>query len=404
MHNGVMETSTFTITGFNPDSIDHETADDLARRGSDKWTRYPGCIGAFIAEMDYGLAPCIQEAIENATEECALGYIPDPWKRRVAEACADWQQRHYDWDVSPDCIRPVPDVLEAYEIFLREIVKSGNAVIVPTPAYMPFLSVPPLYGVKVIEIGMLQEGEEWLFDFDAIEDAFKNGCRAFVLCNPHNPIGKVLTLDEELRLSALASQYGVRIFSDEIHAPFVFDGYTHVPFASINETTAIQAITATSASKSFNIPGTKCAQVLLTNPSDLALWMERAQWSEHQTATIGAIATTAAYTRAEPWFLEALKYVRSNFELLDDQMHGRFSKVGYVPPQGTYIAWLDFTPLGIEHPTEYFLEHAGVALTDGVECGEIGKGCVRMNFAMPYPLLVECLDRMYSALHADALL
>jgi cystathionine beta-lyase len=295
-------------------------------------------------------------------------------------------------------------VLEAYEIFLREIVKSGNAVIVPTPAYMPFLSVPPLYGIKVIEIDMLQEGEEWLFDFDAIEDAFKNGCRAFVLCNPHNPIGKVLTLDEELRLSALASQYGVRIFSDEIHAPFVFDGYTHVPFASINETTAIQAITATSASKSFNIPGTKCAQVLLTNPKDLVLWMERAQWSEHQTATIGAIATTAAYTRAEPWFLEALKYVRSNFELLDDQMHGRFSKVGYVPPQGTYIAWLDFTPLGIEHPTEYFLEHAGVALTDGVECGEIGKGCVRMNFAMPHPLLVECLDRMYNALHADALL
>ena len=165
-----------------------------------KWTRYPGCIGAFIAEMDYGLAPCIQEAIDNACDHCKLGYIPDPWKQRVAEACAGWQRTHYGWDVDPSIIRVVPDVLEAYEIFLRELVGAGNSVIVPTPAYMPFLSVPKLYDVNVIEIEMLQSGDtetgeaQWLFDFDAIERAFAAGCHAFVLCNPHNPIGKVLTL------------------------------------------------------------------------------------------------------------------------------------------------------------------------------------------------------------------
>jgi len=166
-----MEKQNRIFSGFDADAIDRTTAADLAEVGSDKWTRYPGCIGAFIAEMDYGLAPCIQQAIDSACDHCKLGYIPEPWKRRVAEACAGWQKSHYGWDVDPDIIRVVPDVLEAYEIFLRELVGAGNAVVVPTPAYMPFLSVPKLYDVDVIEIEMLQgtdetTGErEWLFEF-----------------------------------------------------------------------------------------------------------------------------------------------------------------------------------------------------------------------------------------------
>lgn len=405
----IMDIKHRTDSGFNADAIDHTTAADLAEVGSDKWTRYPGCIGAFIAEMDYGLAPCIQEAIDNACDHCKLGYIPDPWKQRVAEACAGWQRTHYGWNVDPSIIRVVPDVLEAYEIFLRELVGAGNSVIVPTPAYMPFLSVPKLYDVNVIEIEMLQSGDtetgeaQWLFDFDAIERAFAAGCHAFVLCNPHNPIGKVLTLEEELRLSDLAAQYDVRIFNDEIHAPFVFEG-KHIPFPTISEQAALQSMTATSASKSFNIPGTKCAQVLLTNPKDRDMWAVKAEWSEHQTATIGAIATTAAYNEGDPWFQDAFAYVRRNLDLFDEQMRERFAGVGYIKPQGTYITWLDFGPLGIDDPATYFLEKAQVALTDGRLCGEAGAGRVRVNVAMPYPLLVDCLDRMYGALHADGLL
>ena len=379
-----MEKQNRIFSGFDADAIDRTTAADLAEVGSDKWTRYPGCIGAFIAEMDYGLAPCIQQAIDSACDHCKLGYIPEPWKRRVAEACAGWQKSHYGWDVDPDIIRVVPDVLEAYEIFLRELVGAGNAVVVPTPAYMPFLSVPKLYDVDVIEIEMLQgtdetTGErEWLFDFDAIERAFAAGCHAFVLCNPHNPIGKVLTLAEEQRLCELAERYDVRIFNDEIHAPFVFEG-RHIPYPTISEAAARQSMTATSASKSFNIPGTKCAQVLLTNPADREMWAERAEWSEHQTATIGAIATTTAYNEGDPWFQDALSYVRRNLGLFDKQMRTRFSGVGYIRPRGTYIAWLDFGPLGIDDPAAYFLEKAKVALTDGRSCGRAGTWRCRIR-------------------------
>ena len=151
---------------FDANHIDVTTIEDLEQVGSDKWTRYPGCIGAFIAEMDYGLAPCVAEAIEEATERGALGYIPDPWKKEVARSCAAWQRR-YGWEVDPTCIRPVPDVLEAFEVFLREIVRAGNSIVVPTPAYMPFLSVPRLYGVEVLEIPMLCAGAA---------GAMMNGC------------------------------------------------------------------------------------------------------------------------------------------------------------------------------------------------------------------------------------
>ncbi|NEG77511.1 MalY/PatB family protein [Bifidobacterium avesanii] len=395
-------------TGFDTRAIDAQTPEQLAATCSDKWTRYPGCAGAFIAEMDLGLAPCIQDALVDAVRQCELGYISDPWKRRVAEACAAWQHDRYGWDVDPACIRPVPDVLEAFEVFLREFVGSGRSIVVPTPAYMPFLSVPRLYGVDVIEIPMLRAesasdaNDGWLFDFDAIRRAFEDGCRAFVLCNPHNPIGKVLTVDEMRAISALADEYGVRIFNDEIHAPFVFDG-RHVPFATICATAAMQSMTATSASKAFNIPGIKCAQVILTNPDDLKVWMDRAEWSEHQTATIGAVGAEAAYRGGAAWLDQALAYLRRNERLLTGEMAERFPGVRYVPPAGTYIAWLDFTELGIADPAAYFRERAKVAMTAGTECGSNGAGCARFNFAMPYPLLKASLERMHAALAEDGL-
>lgn len=390
------------IVGFDRERIDSLDAKTLSESGSDKWSRYPGCIGAFIAEMDFGLAPAVKDAVERATEQCSLGYIPDPWKHNVAVACADWQRARFGWDIDPRCIRPVPDVLEAYEVFLRDIVGAGHRVLIPTPAYMPFLSVPRLYDVTVDEVPMLRVGDSWQFDFEAIERCFAEGCRAFVLCNPHNPIGKVLTMDELNHIIDLADHYDVRVFADEIHAPFVFEGHRHIPYASISEKAARQAFSATSASKSFNIPGTKCAQVILTNPDDYAMWMDRAEWSEHQTATIGAIATTAAYTEGGPWFDQVLEYVEENAKLVDQRMRADFPEVGYVRPEGTYIAWLDFNGLGLDEPAEFFLDHAKVALTDGRECGRIGAGCVRFNFAMPRPLLDECFDRMRRALDERA--
>ena len=361
-------------------------------------------IAMSVADMEFKPAPEIVEALVEAAQHDIFGY--DYATDGYFRALTAWMSRRHNWDIDPAWVSLSDGVMPAVNTALRAVTHPGDKVILQGPVYYPFTAAAEHNGLTILDNRLiLGDDGHYVMDFDDLEaKASDPRCTALMLCNPHNPIGKVLTREEMLRLSDLAAKYDVRIFSDEIHAPFVYQGHTHVPFASINRQTAMQAFTSTSASKSFNIPGTKCAQVILTNPDDLELWMRNAEWSEHQTATIGAIATTAAYDGGAAWFEGVMAYIERNIALVNEQMRTRFAKVRYVEPQGTYIAWLDFSPLGIGDPANYFFKKANVALTDGRECGEVGRGCVRMNFAMPYPLLEECFDRMAAALEADGLL
>ena len=361
-------------------------------------------IAMSVADMEFKPAPEIVEALVEAAQHDIFGY--DYATDGYFRALTAWMSRRHNWDIDPAWVSLSDGVMPAVNTALRAVTHPGDKVILQGPVYYPFTAAAEHNGLTILDNRLiLGDDGHYVMDFDDLEaKASDPRCTALMLCNPHNPIGKVLTREEMLRLSDLAAKYNVRIFSDEIHAPFVYQGHTHVPFASINRQTAMQAFTSTSASKSFNIPGTKCAQVILTNPDDLELWMRNAEWSEHQTATIGAIATTAAYDGGAAWFEGVMAYIERNIALVNEQMRTRLAKVRYVEPQGTYIAWLDFSPLGIDDPANYFFKKANVALTDGRECGEVGRGCVRMNFAMPYPLLEECFDRMAAALEADGLL
>ena len=384
--------------------------DEVIDRSSNRSSKYDERVKKFgtadviplwVADMDFRTAQPIIDACKAKAEEGIWGYTSRP--DSYFQAVQDWEVRRNHWKPDTALMRWSLGVVPALSAIVKLFSNDGDKVLIQTPVYSEFYDVVEAWDRTVVENKMVEENDHWHIDFADFEAKVKE-CSIFLLCNPHNPIGKVLTREEMLRLSDLAAKYDVRIFSDEIHAPFVYQGHTHVPFASINRQTAMQAFTSTSASKSFNIPGTKCAQVILTNPDDLELWMRNAEWSEHQTATIGAIATTAAYDGGAAWFEGVMAYIERNIALVNEQMRTRFAKVRYVEPQGTYIAWLDFSPLGIGDPANYFFKKANVALTDGRECGEVGRGCVRMNFAMPYPLLEECFDRMAVALEADGLL
>ena len=357
----------------------------------------------WVADMDFETSSYIEDALVERAKEGIFGYseVQTPY----FEIIANWMKLHHNWEIQEDWLIKTPGVVFALAMAVKAYTQPGDSVLIQLPVYYPFSEVIQDNGRKVVSSNLYQgEDNRYHIDFQDFEKKIvEENVKLFFLCNPHNPIGKVLTLAEEQRLCELAERYDVRIFNDEIHAPFVFEG-RHIPYPTISEAAAQQSMTATSASKSFNIPGTKCAQVLLTNPADREMWAERAEWSEHQTATIGAIATTTAYNEGDPWFQDALSYVRRNLGLFDEQMSTRFSGVGYIRPRGTYIAWLDFGPLGIDDPAAYFLEKAKVALTDGRSCGRAGAGCVRVNMAMPYPLLVDCLNRMHDALQADGLL
>jgi cysteine-S-conjugate beta-lyase len=379
---------------------DRITADELRRRGSVKWTRGgPDVLGAFIAEMDFGTAPAVEAALRDVIDRADYGYLPDQAAAELAEECAAWQRANYDWDVPPARIRPLPDVLKGLEAAITLFSRPGSPVILPTPAYMPFVTLPSRLGRETIQVPMVPAADGRLtLDLDGIDAAFRAGGHLLVLCNPCNPVGRVYTREELAAVAEVVHRDGGRVFADEIHAPLVYPGGRHIPYASVSEHAAAHAVTATSASKGWNLPGLKCAQLVLTSDADAETWADAGFLIEHGTSTPGVWANIAAYRDGGPWLNEVLGYLDGSRELLAGLLAEQLPAVRYRPPEGTYLAWLDCRGLGIgENPGEFFLVKAGVLLTDGRDCGDAGRGHVRLNFATPRPVLAEIVRRMAGA-------
>jgi len=367
----------------------------LRARGSVKWSMYPEAIGAFVAEMDFGTAPAVTAALHRAVDAAAFGYLPAGAVEQMSAAYAAWSRDRYGWAVDPVDVRPVADVVAALTLAIEHFSAPGTPVVLPTPAYMPFVSVPPRLGREVIEVPLTADHR---YDLDALAAAFEAGGDLLILCNPHNPVGRVLVPDEMLAIAAVVDRYGGRVFSDEIHAPLVFDEARHVPYASLSPVTAGHTLTATSASKAWNLPGMKCAQVVLSNDLDRETWAGIGPLAEHGASTLGVIANTAAYERGGPWLADVLVYLDGNRRLLGELVAESLPGVGYTPPEGTYLGWLDFRATGPVEPAPYFLEKAAVAMTDGALCGEAGQGFGRFNFALPRPILREAVHRLAAAM------
>ena len=389
------------------DFPDYDLLDEAQLRaaGGLKWTAFPGCIGAFVAEMDFGTAPPVAQALQQAIAGGRTGYPTPALSRELAEACAHWQSARYGWTVAPERIHAVGDVLGALEAVLAHFVADKAPVVLPTPAYMPFRPLIELHGHPVIEVPHLLEDGRWRMDLDAVDAALRRGAGLVLLCNPQNPTGRVFAADELRALAAVVDRHGARVFSDEIHAPLVLDDARHVPYASVSEAAAAHAITAVSASKGWNLAGLKCAQLVFGNDDDLARWRRMALLAGHGAAALGMVATIAAWRDGGPWLEHVLGYLRGNRDRLVDDLRRHLPEAGLVPPQGTYLAWIDCRALRLPAdlaPARFFLRQAKVALTDGRECGEAGTGFVRFNFAMPAPLLREAVERMGAAVRGHA--
>ena len=378
---------------------DEISLEQLRGTGGLKWSQHPDALGAFVAEMDFGTAPPILEALHDAVDAGLFGYLPESLDLRLSEAWCGWARTQFAWDVAPERVRPLADVIAGMQAAIEHFSAPGTAVILPTPAYMPFLTVPPALGREVIEVPMAVQDGRSVYDLNAIEAAYDAGGDLLVLCNPHNPTGRVLARDEMLAIADVVEQHGGRVFSDEIHAPLVYDGRRHVPYATVSDATAAHTVTAVSASKAWNLPGLKCAQLVLSNEADAEKWARVGFMAEHGASNLGVVANIAAYEAGGPWLADTTAYLDDNRRLLETLLAERIPEIRFQPPEGTYLAWLDCRALGLgDHPAEFFLEHAGVALTDGTACGEAGAGFARHNFATPRSILEQSVERMAEAL------
>ncbi|WNB85034.1 aminotransferase class I/II-fold pyridoxal phosphate-dependent enzyme [Cellulomonas sp. ATA003] len=296
---------------------------------------------------------------------------------------------------------PLPDVLAGFTVAIEHFSAPGSPVVLPTPAYMPFLTVPATLGRELVEVPAIEVDGVQALDLDGIDRALAPAGGLVVLCNPWNPLGRVLRREELLALADVVERRGGRVFSDEIHAPLVYPGAVHVPYASISPAAGAHTVTATSASKAWNIPGLKCAQMILSNEADAAVWQRIGAMAGHGASTLGVIANTAAYRLGGPWLDSVLGYLDTNRSILADELAEHLPEVRYTPPHGTYLAWLDCRALDLPSgPAAFFLEHAGVAVTDGRACGAAGEGFVRYTFATPRPLVEQAVRAMADAVRA----
>ncbi len=378
-----------------------DDVNQLRARGSLKWTGTRGEVAAWVAESDLGTAPAVTAALHDAIDRGLTGYLPPRERTESARACADWQRRRYGWDVPAEQVRLVADVIEALHLVVVRHTEPGARVVLPTPAYMPFVELPNKWGREVRQVPMIGT-ERPALDLEAIDAELAAGAAMVILVNPHNPTGRVHTRDELTALAGVVDRHGARVFADEIHAPLVYPGHQHVPYATI---APHHTITATAASKAWNVPGLKCAQVIVTSPDDRAAW-DAAPDASHGVSTLGALAAVAAYDHGETWLSELIGYLDANGRQLHETLAAVAPQVGFRRPEGTYLAWLDLREalppsardLAPGELGRWLRRESGVTVTEGSLCGEAGHGFVRLNFAMPRTLVTQAAERIGAAL------
>lgn len=360
-----------------------------------KWDVPEGVIGAGIAETDFGTAPAIRHALRNAVDENFLTYLPENLAAEAELACSEFLMRRFGWQVDPDRVHLVADVMAGFALAVDLFTRPGTPIIIPVPCYMPFLTEPGRIGREIIQVPMERTmGGRWVLDLEALEHAFVQGGELLVLCNPHNPLGQVMTRREQSDVAAIVSRHGGRVFEDAIHAPVVYPGSAYAPYATLSEETAHHTITAIATSKGWNVPGLKAAQLILTGDADQQTWLQRDPVPALRGSILGAVAAIAAYRESVDWLDEVLRTLAGNRDLLHQRISAEIPEADFRAPEATYLAWIGFTDTQIAEPAAYLRDRADLALTPGQECGAQFGSYIRFNFALQPAVLNEAIDRL----------
>lgn len=384
-------------------SYDTLQVDELRRRGSIKWTRpAPDVLAAWVAEMDYPPAPVIGAALHDAVDRGYTGYPPEDASTGLPAATAAILAER-GLSVPAERIRLLPDILRGIELAIGLYSAPGSPVLVPTPSYPPFFEVTSVCEREIVPVPMVEAEAGPSYDLAAIDAALAAGAGTLILCNPHNPLGRTFGADELRALAEVVGAHpGARVIADEVHAPLVYPGSRHVPYASVSAAAAGHSVTLVSASKGWNLPGLKCAQVVLTSDADADRWDSLAFVQTLGASTHGIVANLAAYSAGAGWLADTVSYLDGNRRLLAELLAEHLPAVRYRAPQATYLAWLDCRGLGLTDPAAFFADEARVLVNDGATFGAVGRGFVRLNFATSAPILRRIVRRMGAAAAAHA--
>ena len=366
---------------------------ELRRRTSVKWRNFADdVLPLFVAEMDYDLAPPVAAALHAAISRSDTGYAPT--SAELGRAYAGFASRRWGWEVNPALVTNVTDVGVGVVELLRARVRPGDVVAISPPVYPPFFDWAPEAAARLLEVPLARDEAGYRLDLAALEAAFATHPAAYVLSNPHNPVGRVHTAAELAELVRLARLYGVTLISDEIHAPLVLPGVAYTPLLSVPGAAEV-AVAVVSASKAFNLAGLKCAAVVTAAERMAALVARMPAEVSERTGHLGVLASIAAFTEGDEWLATLLDTLVARRTQLGDLLAEKLPAVRWTPPEATYLAWLDCSHLGGDGgPRDWFLAEARVAVEAGTRFGAAGSGFVRLNFATSPEILAEAVSRM----------
>ena len=369
---------------------------ELQQRRSAKWRFYPGdVLPAWVAEMDFPIAAPIKDALHAAIDRDDLGYAS---ARDIGPAFAAFAERAFGWRVEPAHVMLVADAVVGLAEVLKVVTQRGDRVAINSPVYPPFYQVIAETERAVEDVPLLRGDGTWDLDLAALERAYAGGVRAHILCSPHNPVGRVFERETLAALAELAARYDVTVIADEIHAPLTLPGATHVAFPLVAEAAGADCVVVTSASKTWNLPGLKCALIVAGSARAAKQLAAIPAEVAYRAGHFGVIGTLAAFEHGDPWRREALAQIDRNRTFLAELLSASLPEIGYAPPQASYLAWLDCRALGLDDPAAIFLKRGRVALTSGRPFGGIGSDFVRLNMGTSAAILEEIVTRMRSAL------
>lgn len=370
-----------------------------------KWGRRKSFFGKedvlplWIADLDFETARPIAESLEERASHPDYGYTGRP--PAFYEAIVNWMRQQHDWPIKKQWIKATPRISPALSLAVRAFSHPGEKVIVQPPVYHPFYEIIETNGRQLVFNHLKLEEGCYQMDFDALASQLQDpSASIFLLCHPHNPVGRVWTRKELTKLGNLCIKHDVLVIADEIHADVVYEGYKHTPFASISDEFAQNSVTCNSPSKTFNLSGLNIGYVIIPDERKRKRFYQMVQKSGlHMLNLFGIEALIAAYTQGREWYEQLIDYLGKNREFLLHFVKENLPGVQLHPPEGTFLGWLNFKKLGLE-PTdlrEFLVQKAGVGLVDGRKFNPGGDGFQRLNFGCPRKLLKKALRNIKKA-------
>lgn len=384
-------------SGFN-----HGIKDSLKWNFVKRISENKDIIPMWIADMDFETVPQVKEAIVERAVQGIYGY--SEMQDGYYKALSVWTQKRYNWEIEKDWICFSPGVVTGISLTIRALTHPGDKVLIQTPVYSPFFGAVTRSGCELVTSSLKPNNGKYKMDFEDLEEKLKDKrVKIMVLCNPHNPVGRVWRREELVRLGEICLKNDVRVISDEIHSDLVYRGYKYTPFASISKEFEQNSITCTAPSKTFNLAGLQSSNIIIPNEKfrkEYEIALENIEVS--RLNVFGMVACEAAYKHGEPWLEELLDYLEENKELVKKRIEDHMPQLKLIEPEGTYLLWIDCSGLGLkdEELKNFMIEKARILFNDGSSFGEDGKGFQRMNIACSKELLEEALMRLEKAVNS----